>query len=374
MKSGIGLSSKPRCGLNLLYIRPGYMGGTVRYAFSLFSELLDLDCFEWTVYVREDVLLPSIFHGSGINLRTVNIRCSLLGRVAYEQLVLPQKAMKDKIELLLSPGFVSPLWGTFIKVVTVHDLYFKLYPQFVRPLQRLYWKMFIPLSMRASDSVITISKTTKRDLISYYPWVDEKLHAIYLGASGVNTSANDGVTKANTLFCLVVGNLTPNKNIGLVVDAVKKLNNDAVSCKLKIIGSDIEGELERYIKKHGGDDLIELQEGVEDRELIANYQGALCTIQASVYEGFGLPVLEAMAQGSPVIVSDADALVEVAGNAAQVFKHDSAEELAACIKRLMDDKELRDHYREAGLQRAKDFSWLATAENTAKLFCDLLKS
>ncbi len=373
MNDGSDLSSRPRCGLNLLYIRPGYMGGTVRYAFSLFSELLALDYFEWTVYVREGVHLPSEFYKPGVNLRIINIHGSLVGRVAYEQLLLPVKVKNDDLDLLFSPGFVSPLWGGFLKVVTVHDLYYKLYPQFVRPLQRLYWKIFIPLSMRAADSVITISKTTRRDLISFYPWLEGALHSIYLGVTGANTSSQEGVAKANVSYCMVVGNLTPNKNIGLVIDAIKRINSDGVVCKLKIIGSDIEGVLERYLREHGGRELVELHEGLPDSELLANYRGALCTIQASVYEGFGLPVLEAMAQGSPVVVSDADALVEVVGNAAQVFNRNSAKGLAECVRRLMDDESLRNHYRELGLQRVKDFSWSVTAESTARLFFGLLK-
>jgi len=373
MNDGSDLSSRPRCGLNLLYIRPGYMGGTVRYAFSLFSEFLALDCFEWTVYVREGVDLPPDFYKSGVNLRIINIRGSLVGRVAYEQLVLPFKVKNDDLELLFSPGFVSPLWGPFLKVVAIHDIYYKLYPQFVRPFQLLYWKTFIPLSMKAADSVLTISKTTQRDLISFYPWLEDKLHTIYLGVTGTNTSAQESIAEANTSYCLVVGNLTPNKNIGLVIDAIKMINHDGLLCKLMIVGSDIEGELKRYLEKYGGSELVELHEGMGDGELLANYRGALCVIQASVYEGFGLPVLEAMAQGTPVIVSDADALVEVAGDAAQVFSRYSAEGLVACISRLINEEQLRGHYRELGLQRVKGFSWSATAENTARLFNTLLK-
>lgn len=227
--------------------------------------------------------------------------------------------------------------------------------------------------MRAADSVITISKTTRRDLISFYPWLEGRLRTIYLGVAGANTSAQEGVAEANATYCLVVGNLTPNKNIGLVVDAIKMINSDGLLCKLKIIGSDIEGELKRYLGEYGGSELVELYEGLEDVELLANYRAALCTVQASVYEGFGLPVLEAMAQGSPVIVSDADALVEVVGDAAQVFSRDSAEGLADCIRRLMDEESLRNHYRELGLQRVKEFSWTATAKSTAELFFGLLK-
>ena len=371
MKDISASSSRPRCGLNLLYIRPGYMGGTVRYAFSLFSEFLALDCFEWTVSVREGVFLPPEFYRPEVKLRIINIRGSLIGRVAYEQLVLPIKAENDKIELLFSPGFVGPLWGGFFKVVAIHDIYYKLHPQFVRPFQRLYWKIFMPLSMKTADSIITISKTTRRDLLSFYPWLNDKLHTIYLGVISTKTPIMDSVT--NTAYCLVVGNLTPNKNIGLVVDAIKKINSEGHSCRLKIIGKDIEGELERYLEKNGGSELVELHEGLEDQELLANYCGALCTIQASVYEGFGLPVLEAMAQGSPVIISDADALVEIAGDAAQIFNCNSVESLSACIRRLINDVELRGHYRKLGLERVKDFSWSTTAENTAKLFNDLLE-
>ena len=193
MNDGSDLGNRPQCGLNLLYIRPGYMGGTVRYAFSLFSELLALGYFEWTVYVRKGVFLPPEFYRPEVKLRTINIRGSLVGRVAYEQLLLPIKAENDKIELLFSPGFVGPLWGGFFKVVAIHDIYYKLHPQFVRSFQRLYWKIFMPLSMKAADSIITISITTQRDLLFFYPWLKEKLHTIYLGVISAKTHIMESV-------------------------------------------------------------------------------------------------------------------------------------------------------------------------------------
>jgi len=362
------------CGLNLLYIRPGYKGGTVRYAFRLFAELLALDHFDWCVYVRAGVDLPSEFYQPKIRLYVIEIHGSLVGRVAYEQIFLPLRAKKDGVKLLFSPGFITPLWGGFRKIVTIHDLYFKLFPQFVRPWQRLYWKLFIPLSLRVADAVIANSKTTYRDLVKYYPWVEAKSQVIPLGVTSASNLPSALSVQQDVLYCLVVGNLTPNKNIGVVVEAIKRINSNGTQCYLRVVGQDLEGELTRYLKGNGGSELVLLQTGISDDDLWAYYSGALCTIQASIYEGFGLPVLEAMVQGSPVIISDADALLEVAGDAALSFHRNSVDELVFAIMRLLTEDGLCDELRKKGLKRVKKFSWVNNAKKTSHIFKALLNN
>ncbi len=362
------------CGLNLLYIRPGYKGGTVRYAFRLFAELLALDHFEWCVYVRTGVDLPSEFYQPKIRLHVIKIHGSLVGRVAYEQLFLPLRVRKDGVKLLFSPGFITPLWGAFKKVTTIHDLYFRLFPQFVRKWQCYYWRFFVPLSLKFSDAVITVSKTTHRDLITYYPWVADKSQTILLGATGASNLPPAQPVQQDVPYCLMVGNLTPNKNIGVVVEAIKCINSNGIQCHLRVVGQDLEGELACYLKCNGGSELVFLQAGISDDDLWAYYSGALCTIQASIYEGFGLPVLEAMVQGSPVIVSDADALLEVAGDAALKFHRNSADELVFAIMRLLTEDGLCDELRKCGLKRVKSFSWANNAKKTSHVFKELLNN
>ena len=144
---------------------------------------------------------------------------------------MPFLAHGDAVDLLFSPGFVSPLWGRFRKVATIHDMYFYYYPGFVRPWQRRYWRLFVPLSLRAADAVIAVSDSTISDIGAAYKWSTGKLKRIYLGANALIKTSNE--TMPQVRYCLVVGNITPNKNIETILDAFTLLARRGVDCRAK---------------------------------------------------------------------------------------------------------------------------------------------
>lgn len=365
-------SDLPLIGINLLYVRPGYLGGTVRYAHELLRHLALNDRYRWIIYVQAGAFPvndPALMRVPRKEFRVIG---GLSGRVFIEHVVLPWIAQRDGVDLLFSPGFVSPLWGRFHKVVTIHDLYYRRFPQFVRIWQRRYWQLFLPVSLRIADAVIADSDSTCADLYAAFPWVEKKVKRIHLGADGLQVQ--DIKESGNNIpFCLVVGIITPNKNIETIVSAFSILKANNVSCRLIVAGCDFFGLLSSRLEHVYPKPDIQLLEHVTDAMLGRLYASATCLIQASHYEGFGLPVVEAMMMGCPVVASDIPVLREIGGNAALYFPADSAEALSSVITKMVNEKGLRERLAEAGRMNASRFRWGKVAVETADLFNTVLE-
>lgn len=359
----------PLVGINLLYARPGYVGGTVRYAEALIPALARLGRFRLKLYVQAGAFRNTREAWRDLPIESFRIPGGVGMRVLFEQACLPLFAWRDNVDLLFSPGFVSPIVGGFRKVVTIHDLYYVRFPHFVRPWQRRYWQAFVPWSLRAVDAAITISDSTRADLLSTFPWADGRTRRIHLGGDALPGPAPNAVKPGGT-YALVVGNVTPNKNIETIVSAFARLGRP---CRLVVAGSDPSGALARSVESAIPKPDVVLMEHVDDRMLAALYAGAACLIQASHYEGFGLPVVEAMTAGCPVVASDIAVLREVGGDAALYFPTTSADHLAATLRVLLDSPPERHRRIEAGRARAHAFRWEAAAEQTASVFEEALE-
>jgi glycosyltransferase involved in cell wall biosynthesis len=189
---------------------------------------------------------------------------------------------------------------------------------------------------------------------------------VYLGADTLGPADNE--VQKGPPFCLMVGNLTPNKNLETVVAAFAELKARGLNYRLIIAGSDLFGRLAATLREMRVPPNIELMQHVDDVTLATLYSSAFCLIQASHYEGFGLPIVEAMHQGCPVIASDISVLREIAGNAALFFSPSSSTALAEAVEKLTYDKALRLHLAKAGGMHASRFHWDDTARETAELF------
>ena len=350
------------------------MGGTVRYAVELVKHWLLFRNFKMIIYIQTGVNAFSSPEFEEIPRREFQIKGGLLGRVFFEHAILPFVVQKDGVDLLFSPGFVSPLWGSFRKVVTIHDLYYRLFPDFVRPWQRRYWQIFIPLSMAAVDAVVADSDSTSNDVKNAFPKLGHKVKRVHLGANALLSGDNNYFDEKEIPYCLVVGNITPNKNIETVLKAVSLRNGMGESVKLVIAGHDPFGLLEDCMDSYQSTIQVDMRTHVSDSELGWLYANALCLIQASHYEGFGLPVIEAMQVGCPVIASDIPVMREIGNDAAIYFSPDSPNELSQNISRMLNDPALRQSLIEQGKCNAEIFSWEKTAKETAELFDAVLRN
>lgn len=349
-------------GVNLLFISPGFRGGTKRYVQGLIEAIAALDRCKIILYVQKEAFrLEATYPNVTYHELPAMISPSL--RVLVEQIRLPFLVRQAGVDVLYSPGFVVPVFAGCPQVVTVHDLFFQKFPRLLRPAQRRYLRVFVGASLRTAKLVTVVSDTTARDVARAFPRVRHKLLAILPGIPALTKlTSSVAARSANPPVVLFVGYITPVKNIAVLLAALKLLLDKNITCYLRVIGSDMYGLLRGEMAACGlPAELVDYTVNATDEQLAEAYQTALCTVMPSFYEGFGLPVLEAMAYGCPVITSGEGALREVANDAALYFSVSSPQSLADAIVDLMIDEGLRDDLRRRGFENCRRFSWQASA-------------
>ncbi len=279
-----------------------------------------------------------------------------------------------RCDLYHFPNFVIPPLKKGKAVVTVHDLSFRRFPEYTeaRNLKRL--KNRFLWTLKRADAVIAISEFTKRELIELYGVPPDRVTVIHLGVSSPG-----GVVFSRPIpprYFLFVGTVEPRKNLGTLLDAWRIAKSRAPDWPFKILiagghGWNCESAGAQARRRGIEADLVAL-DYVPHEGLPALYRNAEALVFPSLYEGFGLPPLEAMACGTPVIASTAPALPEVIGDAGLMCDPQDAEEIARAMMRIGDDRQLRDSLVARGFERIKLFSWRKTAEETLALYRKLL--
>ncbi len=239
-------------------------------------------------------------------------------------------------------------------VVTVHDLSFERDPTSMRTLDRLVFRTVVPRSARAADRVFAVSERTRRDLVDLYG-IDEA--KIVLTPNAVDPAFSPGDESSPGEYVLFVGAIQPRKDPLAAAAAA-----EAVGLPLVVAGPEKDRSLAAELRRRGAD----LRGYASQAELVALYRGAAALVFPSRYEGFGLPLLEAMACGTPVVAAPDDALREVAGDAA-VFAEPG--EMGAAVIRAIGE---RERLREAGIARAREFSWERTARTVLDVYRELV--
>lgn len=266
-------------------------------------------------------------------------------------------------------------------VVTIHDLITRIYPSKFTKKHRLVQNTLLPHILRKAGRIIAVSNSTKNDIIKFYPEYAHKIKVIYEGVEPQffprsNQEIEKTLDKYNVDFryILFLGTVEPRKNIIRVVDAFIQLKQEGnIEQKLVITGrkgwlyKDI---IEKINKTPFSQDII-FTDFVDDEDLPFLYSGAEIFLYPSLYEGFGLPVLEAMSCGSPVITSNLSSLPEVAGDAAILVDPMNVEEIVQAMEKLLRDRELRKELKRKSLERAKFFSWERAAKETLHLYEDI---
>jgi alpha-1,3-rhamnosyl/mannosyltransferase len=257
--------------------------------------------------------------------------------------------------------------------VTVHDLSFARAPELLHPRDRLLFQLFVPRSLRRAERVIAVSEATRRDLAEAYGVDPARVAVVHNGVAEAFRPLPDAPDLVRRRFglepryLLFVAALQPRKNAPTLVDAYATV---AGAPPLVLAGGDRGGEqaVREAIARHGLEGRVRLLGHVGAADLPALYGAATALCFPSLYEGFGLPALEAMACGTPVAASATTGLGEAVGDAALTFDPRSRREIASALERLLGDEELRRRLRTAGLARAAAFTWRRAAERTADVY------
>jgi glycosyltransferase involved in cell wall biosynthesis len=290
----------------------------------------------------------------------------------WRQFVLPWLLRKHRIDVCFFTNFVLSVAALCPMVLTIHDLSFKLFPR-THSLRNVVWaRSLVPISTRRASRIIADSNNTKLDLLRVMNVPDQKVSVVHLGVSGYSPDPQPGDEEALMHYgifkpyTLYVGTLEPRKNLTMLIKAFDKVVKSGSDAHLVLAGrrgwmaQAIFDELERR-------DLIgriHITGYVHEEHLPALYRNATVFIYPSLYEGFGLPPLEAMSSGTPVIVSRNSSLPEVVGDAGIYVNALDADDLAQAMESVINNPELARSLREKGLERAEQFSWKKTAERT----------
>lgn len=303
-------------------------------------------------------------------------------RIIWDQIGLPLTAAVKHPDLLFVPAFSAPLIWPGKMIVTCHDLIGSLFPENFSRSAKLYWHDLLPYSLKRADQIITISESTKKDIIRLTGISEVKIAVIPLATDEIfkpceDLQLVDKVKKTfqlNKPYCLAVGTIEPRKNLPFLVEAfahAKSADYDLVIVGKK--GWDM-GKLYQTIQQSHLRDRVKILEYVPESDLPILYSAATALLFPSLYEGFGLPILEAMACGTPVIASTASSIPEVGGEA--ILYADPKDSLAWSdnISQILNDRTKRQNLRALGLKRAQQFSWERTARATLKLFINTGKN
>ena len=301
-----------------------------------------------------------------------------------EQFRIPLSLAREGVKLVHEPHYVLPPAIRCRSVVTIHDCIHLMFPQYLpSKLAYVYAKGSMWSATRKADRVLTVSEASKRDILRFFDIPPEKVEVIYnaiderfLGAADANRmELTRRRYQLDHPFVLYVGNIKPHKNIERLVEAfaiAKRSGPDDL--KLIVIGDELSKYpvLRQSVHRHKLDKHVRFLGFQPQETLAAFYRLARAFVFPSLYEGFGLPPLEAMASGTPVITSNVSSLPEVVGDAALLIDPTRPEEIAAAMRRVLTEPSLRDDLRERGLRRVQEFSWDRSIRRVRDIYEEVL--
>ena len=295
-------------------------------------------------------------------------------RIIWEQVIWPWQAWRHKLKLLHSMAFVTPLLALCPTVITVYDLSFLHFPERFPPLQRLYLRSQTRRSCRQARRIITISESGRQDVHCFFGVSLDKIDVVVPGVDPVYRPLPEEEVKAFRAkqglerFVLHVGTLQPRKNIPVLIEAMAQLNDPEL--KLVLVGGKgwLYDDIFRQVQALGLEERVIFTGYVPDDALPLWYNAAELLLFPSVYEGFGLPVVEAMACGTPVIAANSSSIPEAVGTAGLLFAPDDVESLVNQMTTVLTDIHLQHKLRQQGLDHAQTFSWERAGRETAIVY------
>ncbi|MBY6189172.1 glycosyltransferase family 4 protein [Microbulbifer agarilyticus] len=336
--------------------------GIGRYTYALLEKMFNSE-HEWYLYSHQP-LQVNVPEGENVKVRTGSVRKSALGSV-FAQLKYPYWAKKDAVDLFWSPRHHLPVFlkGSCPTVVTVHDMVWRAYPETMAKAGLYLEQLLMPRALRQAEAVICVSESTRQDVQHYFPDTGHKLHVVpeapFLPANGHISGLGE--------YFLFVGTLEPRKNLRNLLHAFRLYTRAVDSpLPLKICGGKGWGlpEIEGILAELDIEPYVEVLGYVSDRELKHLYREARALVMPSLYEGFGLPIVEAYSQGTPVITSDRGAMREIAGDLGVLVDPESPADIAGAFQTMTCQRELVARLKKDVITYVEKFDWRVAAQKT----------
>ena len=358
-----------RIGVNALYLIPGGVGGTEIYLRYLLGALGAIDrenqYFVFTNRETREDLAPAQpnFEVVPQPVRAV----SRPARLLWEQTGLPLAISRLRLDVLFNPGFTGPLVCACPQVTMFHDLQHKRHPEYFRWFDLPFWRAFLWMSAHRSKLLLAPSEATRSDLLRYYSLPSEKIRVV---PEGVDPAFFEIAAERRAValepYILCASTLHPHKGLVPLIRAFAEVHRANPEFRLVIAG--MSGfhavAVEQAIAETGLGDAVRLTGWLSRGELYKLFRNACAFVCPSTFEGFGLPVIEALAAGVPAACSAIEPLASMAGNAALLFEPGNENAIAAALLRLISDDKLRAALAAAGPIRAREFSWQRAARGT----------
>jgi glycosyltransferase involved in cell wall biosynthesis len=373
-----------KIGIDARFLTHPQKGGFKSYTQNLIMALADIDRDnDYILYIdrppNQDTQLPD-----RSNFTTCIIFGSLpmLGMPWREQIGLSRQAVRDKIDLLHSLCLTAPLRLSCPSVVTIHDMIWFFHSTNSYSKHKLigwYYRFLPQLAIRNASAILTISQAAKNSIIQHLGLLSDQIFVTAAAASPIYRQLND-LEKIDTIrqkynlahnFILAIGSADPRKNITTLVEAYALLPEslqDQYPLVIVWTHKALAARLTEQTKMLGIDKHLHFLESVSDEDLVLLYNAASLFVFPSLYEGFGLPLLEAMACGTPVVAANNSSIPEIAGDAAILFEAKDREAIASTIVRVLTNPSLQNELIEKGLRQATNFSWKKCACETLAIY------
>ena len=339
--------------------------GEGRSIFRLYSEIKKIHP-EWRI----------VFYGeNAASITTQTIEFKKIGWRGYrlnlwESLYFPLTLFKDKPDLVHCTSSMAPLWLPSTRVMlTVHDIIPLLGYDEIKPRQKELFEKGLERGIKKAKSIIAVSHNTKNDILTHYPECKDRITVIYWGCDldiqSYRYRTGQKFHPENTI--LVFGGGARRKNTEMAIRAFERAISTHPGLRLVIVGSGNEETRAKYRELAvdlGIDRVVEVMEYVADEKLREIMRNALCLLYPSLYEGFGLPIIEAMAMGVPVITSDRSSMKEISGEAALLVNPENPEDIADAVLSIARSRKLQLELTKKGFQNAKCYSWEECARKT----------
>jgi glycosyltransferase involved in cell wall biosynthesis len=382
------MPARLRIGVNALYLIPGGVGGTEIYLRNLLAGLADIDTRnQYIVYLNRETGLDLCPAQPNFAPVETDVKATFRpGRLLWEQTGLAREANTAELDVLFCPGFTMPYFGRGARVTVIHDLQHKRHPENFGWLERKAWDFFVAMSIRESRALITVSDSSREDIIRLYGRSADSIHVIRHGVEGEFFGLREDESFAPTIpqsaglpdcrYLLAVSTVHPHKNWATLIGAYARLRKTGVEHHLAICGlpGKSSADLRALIQQQGLGEFVHILGWLPRRTLIGMFKFAEALVFPSAFEGFGMPVAEALACGLPLVCSDIPPLRETADGCAAFFDPSSEEALAEAVLSTLANSELRAKRVAAGLERAKTFTWSRAAEKTLSVFLEAARA
>jgi len=361
-----------RIGVNALYLIPGGVGGTEIYLRGLLAALAEIDAANrYFVFTNRETGPDLVPPRPNFTAAPQPIRArSRPVRILWEQTALPLAAARLRLDVLLNPGFTAPLFAGCPQVTVFHDLQHVLHPEYFRWFDLPFWRLLLFGSAHVSRTVLANSPATAADLLRHYRLPPRKVRVALLGVDPVFFEL--ARRRHPEPFLLAVSTLHPHKNLDGLLRAFAEFRRAHPEFRLTVCGLHgfFAGPLHDVRARLGLAEAVDFPGWIPRQDLHDLYARAWAFVYPSLFEGFGIPVLEALAAGVPTACSDIEPIAGIAADAALRFDPRDPAAMLAALDRITGDAVLRQRLAEAGPKRAAQFSWRTTAEATLRALED----